>query len=167
LPVVIVYLVTANAVVPAKSYTVEMGTVAVGADVTHHLLKLVLVIKLSYALGGVSVVVLQAVPVAETVPPSVKSAVLAPQTLGVPEPPQVLGETHEPQELTVRLLPQLSLAVTLPQFLPRREQNAASVSGAHVESNIWISVICSRLVDPLFAVILRRYCWKAFTLVNV
>jgi len=119
-------------------------------------------------LGGVSVVVLHAVPVADTVPPSVLSVVVpAPQTLGVPPPPQVLGETHEPQELTVRLLPQLSLSVTLPQFLPRREQNAASVSGAHAESNIWISVICSLVADPLFAVILRRYCWKAFTLVNV
>jgi hypothetical protein len=46
-PVVIVYLLMANAVVPAKSYIVEMGTDVVGADVTHHLVKLVLVIKLS------------------------------------------------------------------------------------------------------------------------
>ena len=32
-------------------------------------------------------------------------------------------------QLTVRLFPQLSALVTLPQFLARREQNAPSVSG--------------------------------------
>ena len=32
----------------------------------------------------------------------------------------------------MRDVPQLSVAVTLPQFLPRREQKAASVSGVHV-----------------------------------
>jgi hypothetical protein len=54
-----------------------------------------------------------------------------PQTLAVPPPPQVCGEVHEPHEETVREVPQLSAAVTLPQFLPRREQNAASVSAVH------------------------------------
>jgi hypothetical protein len=46
-----------------------------------------------------------------------------------PPAPQTCGETHEPHEATVRLVPQLSAAVTLPQFFPRREQNAVSVSG--------------------------------------
>jgi hypothetical protein len=34
-----------------------------------------------------------------------------------------------PQELTVRAAPQLSVALTLPQLLPRREQKLASLSG--------------------------------------
>ena len=46
-----------------------------------------------------------------------------PQTFVVPPPPQVCGVLHEPQ-LTVREDPQLSLAVTLLQFLFRRVQNA-------------------------------------------
>ena len=56
-----------------------------------------------------------------------------PQTLEVPPPPQVAGEVHVPHEATVRDVPQLSVAVRLPQFLPSREQNAASVSGVHDE----------------------------------
>jgi hypothetical protein len=54
------------------------------------------------------------------------------QTLGVPAPPQVCGATHVPQ-LTVRRLPQLSRALTVPQFLPRREQNRALLSRVHAE----------------------------------
>jgi hypothetical protein len=46
-----------------------------------------------------------------------------PQTLAVPPPPQVFGEVQVPHELTVREVPQLSVPVTEPQFLPRREQN--------------------------------------------
>jgi hypothetical protein len=42
--------------------------------------------------------------------------------------PQICGDTHVPHEVTVRFVPQLSAAVTLPQFLPRRVQNAASPS---------------------------------------
>jgi hypothetical protein len=53
-----------------------------------------------------------------------------PQTFAVLLP-QALGEVHVPQEATVRLTPQLSAAVTEPQFLPRLEQKAASVSGPH------------------------------------
>jgi hypothetical protein len=55
------------------------------------------------------------------------------QTLSAPH---VCGDAHTPQEPIVRLTPQLSLAVTLPQFLPSREQKAASVSGtqAHTSS---------------------------------
>jgi len=37
-----------------------------------------------------------------------------------------------PHELTVRDAPQLSLPVTLPQFFPSREQNAAAPSGVQV-----------------------------------
>jgi hypothetical protein len=43
-------------------------------------------------------------------------------------PPHVCGEAHVPHEATVRLVPQLSLAVRLPQFLPCLEQNTGSVS---------------------------------------
>ena len=49
----------------------------------------------------------------------------------MPPPPQVAGDVQVPHELTVREVPQLSFAVTEPQFLPRREQKAASVSGVH------------------------------------
>ena len=42
---------------------------------------------------------------------------------------QVLGAVQVPHS-AVRLAPQLSVAVTEPQFLPRRLQKAASVSGA-------------------------------------
>jgi hypothetical protein len=57
-----------------------------------------------------------------------------PHTLAVPPPPQVCGDVQVPHELTVRDVPQLSLAVTLPQFLPRREQNAVLVSGAQTQT---------------------------------
>src|SRR5262245_23977038 len=52
-----------------------------------------------------------------------------PQTLGVPPPPQVAGAVQVPHELTMREAPQLSAAVTLPQFLPRREQKVVFDSG--------------------------------------
>jgi hypothetical protein len=52
-----------------------------------------------------------------------------PHTLPVPPPPHVTPVPLQvPQDVTVRLVPQLSAAVTLPQFLPSREQNAASPS---------------------------------------
>jgi hypothetical protein len=54
----------------------------------------------------------------------------------VPPPPQVAGEVQVPQELTVREVPQLSLAVTEPQFLPRREQNAVLVSAVHAPPHV-------------------------------
>jgi hypothetical protein len=47
----------------------------------------------------------------------------------VPPPPQVAGEVQVPHELTVRDVPQLSLAVTLPQLSPSRVQNAVVLSG--------------------------------------
>jgi hypothetical protein len=43
--------------------------------------------------------------------------------------PQVWGEVHVPQLETVREMPQLSAAVTVPQFFPSREQNCVFVSG--------------------------------------
>jgi hypothetical protein len=58
---------------------------------------------------------------------------LLPQALGTPPPPQVWGEEQEPHELTVRELPQLSGAVTLPQAALSRAQKAALLSGVHVE----------------------------------
>ena len=42
-----VYLLMAKAVVPAKSYMVEIGVVVLGVAATHHFVKFVLVIKLS------------------------------------------------------------------------------------------------------------------------
>jgi hypothetical protein len=55
---------------------------------------------------------------------------LPPQTFAVPPPPHVCGVVHVPQLVTVRIEPQLSAAVTLPQFLPRRVQNAVFDSAA-------------------------------------
>jgi hypothetical protein len=91
-----------------------------------------------------------------------------PHTFAVPPPPQVCGAVHEPHELTVRDVPQLSFAVTMPQFFPRRAQNEPSVSGVHETAlpNIWISASCSRVVAPLLAVMRRRYCWYAVELAN-
>jgi hypothetical protein len=57
----------------------------------------------------------------------------------VPPPPQVCGEVQVPQELTVREVPQLSLAVTEPQVLPRREQNAVLLSAVHVLPPVQVS----------------------------
>src|SRR5262245_13961878 len=109
---------------------VETGVDVLGAEVTHHFVKLPLVIRLSYALMGVSVVALQGVPVAATVPPSVRSGLLLlPHMLGVPPPPQVWGAVQVPHDETVRAAPQLSVPVTLPQFSPRRAQNALLLSG--------------------------------------
>jgi hypothetical protein len=51
-----------------------------------------------------------------------------PHTLAVPPPPHVCGEVHVPHELTVRDVPQLSFAVTLPQLSPSRVQNAVLFS---------------------------------------
>ncbi len=50
------------------------------------------------------------------------------QTPEVPAPPQVLGDAQVPQDATERDLPQLSFAVSGPQFLASRLQNAASLS---------------------------------------
>jgi hypothetical protein len=51
-----------------------------------------------------------------------------PHTFVVPPPPQVWGVVHVPHDVTVRLVPQLSFAVTPPQFFPSRVQNVASFS---------------------------------------
>jgi len=60
---------------------------------------------------------------------------LHPHTLLTPPPPHVtpvpLHGMPKPQSATFREPPQLSVADTFPQFLPRRWQNARSVSGVH------------------------------------
>jgi hypothetical protein len=102
---------------------------------THHFEKAAAVIKLSYALSSVSVAVLHVVAFVVTVPPSVRSPPFELlHTPSVPPPPHTAGEVHVPHDDRVRVVPQLSAAVTPPQFLPTREQNAASVSGVHVET---------------------------------
>ena len=55
-----------------------------------------------------------------------------PHTFATPAPPQVAGAVQAPQELSIRGVPQLSVALTLPQFFPRREHKLASLSGVHV-----------------------------------
>src|SRR2546425_223257 len=54
------------------------------------------------------------------------------QTLPVPH---VCGLEQLPQ-LAVRAVPQLSAALTVPQFLPSREQKAALVSGTQAQTLI-------------------------------
>src|SRR5207245_1288564 len=44
---------------------------------------------------------------------------------------QVCGDRQTPHEATVRVAPQLSVLVTIPQVLPRRPQKVWSLSGAH------------------------------------
>src|SRR5438132_1257986 len=57
-----------------------------------------------------------------------------PQTLAVPPPAQVCGAVQLPHEEAVRAAPQLSVPVTLPQFLPSAEQNAVSLSGVQPQT---------------------------------
>jgi hypothetical protein len=53
-----------------------------------------------------------------------------PHTFAVPPPPQLTPvPLHVPHDATVRGIPQLSFAATVPQFAPARAQNAVSVSG--------------------------------------
>jgi len=56
-----------------------------------------------------------------------------PHTLGTEgvAPPQLWPVSVQVPQLTVRLEPQLSVAVTVPQVSPRRAQNCASVSDTH------------------------------------
>ena len=58
-----------------------------------------------------------------------------PQTFAS-EAPQVCEAGQVPQEVTVRLAPQLSVAVTGPQFFPWRAQNAGLDSGVHVGGQV-------------------------------
>jgi hypothetical protein len=82
-----------------------------------------------------------------------------PQTLAVPPPPHVAGAVHVPHELTVRVVPQLSAAVMVPQPAPTPAQSAASVSGTHVtvplveivvEPSVG-STLTIQLLPPLFS----------------
>ena len=58
-----------------------------------------------------------------------------PHRLGV-TPPQVCVPLQEPQEVTERDAPQLSVAVTGPQFAFARVQNAGSLSGAQLQTRL-------------------------------
>jgi hypothetical protein len=51
------------------------------------------------------------------------------QTLATPPPPHVCGLVQVPQLDTVRVAPQLSVPVTVPQLFPSREQKVPFVSG--------------------------------------
>jgi hypothetical protein len=64
----------------------------------------------------------------------VQTGALPPHTFAVPPPAHVCGDVHVPQLATVRIVPQLSAAITCPQFLPRRVQNAAFVSAGHAHT---------------------------------
>lgn len=57
-----------------------------------------------------------------------------PQTLAVPPPPHVRSPPQVVDLVTVLLTPQLSGAVTTPQFFPSRSKKAASVSGAQAHT---------------------------------
>ena len=50
------------------------------------------------------------------------------------EPLQTSTPVQVPHEVAVRVVPQLSGAVTAPQFFPSREQNSVSVSGAQAHT---------------------------------
>ncbi len=56
-----------------------------------------------------------------------------PHTFVVPPPPHVSGWLQEPQ-LVLRDVPQLSLALTVLQFLLSRVQNAALLSGVQLQT---------------------------------
>jgi hypothetical protein len=61
-----------------------------------------------------------------------------------PVPPQV-------PQLAVRALPQLSVPLNVPQFLPLREQKPPSVSGVGVHTLLW-QVLQLPEQEPQFAV---------------
>src|SRR5258707_1416141 len=100
-----------------------MGVATLGTPNTHHFEKFAGVISLSNALVTSSAS-LQACPVPSADPPSVLSRLAgSPHTLARPSPPHDSGCVHLPHR-TVRKVPQLSLAVTVPPFLPLRPQNS-------------------------------------------
>jgi hypothetical protein len=71
-----------------------------------------------------------------------------PQTLAVPPPPHASGAVQVPH-CAVRRLPQLSLAVNVPQFFPCRMQNRALLSRVHAASSGGSSVSASgSTTDP-------------------
>src|SRR5258707_12170125 len=107
-----------------------MGVATLGTPNTHHFEKFAGVISLSNALVTSSAS-LQACPVPSADPPSVLSRLAgSPHTLARPSPPQDSGCVQLPQR-TVRNAPQLSLAITVPQFVPLRAQNSPLRSGSH------------------------------------
>ena len=74
---------------------------------------------------------------------------------------QTWGEVQVPQELTVRGAPQLSVPLTVPQFLPRRVQKAVFDSGVQVATAVkriqfrfwedWLNSTFSSLVPAVSA----------------
>ena len=77
----------------------------------------------------------------------------------MPPPAQVVALPQLPQLVTERLAPQLSTAVNEPQFLPKRLQKVASLSGVQ----LLLSKNCSSaswvmLSIPLRASTLKRSC---------
>ncbi len=85
------------------------------------------------------------VPVPASVTLNVKEGV--PHTFGVPAPAQVWGPVQRPHEATVREVPQLSAAVTDPQFFPSREQNVGSLSGTQAHTLVPLQV-CGNVHAP-------------------
>jgi hypothetical protein len=73
-----------------------------------------------------------------TVPPELATTVIrwaaTPHTFAEPAPPQVAGLVQAPHATLVRVEPQLSAAVTEPQFFPSREQNVVSDSGVQTQT---------------------------------
>jgi hypothetical protein len=76
--------------------------------------------------AGIEVTVPEPAPASVTLTGNVG----VPQTLATPAPLHVWTPAQVPQLATVRLVPQLSRAVTEPQFLPTRAQNTTLDSGA-------------------------------------
>jgi hypothetical protein len=80
---------------------------------------------------------------------------LGPQTLATPPPMQDCGAVHVPQLATVRIMPQLSVPVNMPQLLPRREQKVVFDSGVQGVPH-WFAVpapphVCGMLHVPQLA----------------
>src|SRR5512140_96644 len=81
---------------------------------------------------------------------------------------QMSDPVHVPHDATVRLVPQLSLAVTLPQFLPSRVQNATSLSAVQPHTlatgGVAPAHVCGAVHVPQFTVLLAPQLSLAVTL---
>lgn len=66
-------------------------------------------------------------------------SLVQPHTLGVPPSPHASGAVHVPQLATVRMVAQLSLAVTEPQSRPSRVQKAGSFSGVQLGHTLGVT----------------------------
>jgi hypothetical protein len=87
--------------------------------------------------------------------------------LTVPPPPHVCGVVHVPQ-LAVRVAPQLSAAITIPQFLPTRVQNAVFVSATQLGPHTFATPppphVCGAVHVPQFAVCIVPQLSAAITI---